>query len=247
MTILLPSTLRWQCQHFDTLPSTMDALAHSSINEEEIPLVWADEQTAGRGQRGTHWESAAGENLLFSFVFRPPWVEACQQFLLSQITALSLVDVLSPIAQDITIKWPNDLYHQNHKLCGMLLYHQLSGTRIASTTVGIGLNVNQKQFFSSAPNPISLWQITGREHNREKLLHDFMSAFERWGRSDASHIAQSYCTHLYRREGMHAYQDTHSGEVFRATLHHIAPDGLLTLCDEQGRLRSFAFKEIRYL
>lgn len=247
MPTLLPTTLHWHLQHHPTLSSTMDVLDSTQLGEDEAQLIWCDEQTAGRGQRGTHWESAAGANLLFSFAFRPPALEATQQFLLSQVASLALIEVLSPLIEGVSIKWPNDIYHHNHKICGMLLYHQLAGTRISHTLVGIGLNVNQKAFHSSAPNPISLWQITGSEHDREQLLQAFLNAFERWGRSEAAHIAQSYHAQLYHREGLHPYQDTLSGECFQARLHHISPDGPITLCDERGQLRTFAFKEVRYL
>lgn len=246
MIPLLSPHLSWHCQHLTSTTSTMEAivLPPSPI---AVSLVWADEQTEGRGQRGTHWESQVGENLLFSFAFRPTGVKAHEQFLLSQITALALVDTLQPLTEGITIKWPNDIYHNHHKLSGMLLYHSLSGSEVASTLVGIGLNVNQLTFHSDAPNPISLRQITGRRHSRWELLQAFIAAFRLWCQMPRDHIAQRYKEQLYRRKGLHLYQDVKRQLPFRARLHDIAPNGLLTLIDEQGQQRSFAFKEVSFL
>lgn len=224
----------------------MDAIDLATLHPDEVQLVSTDEQTAGRGQRGTHWESERAQNLLFSFAFCPQGVKANQQFLLSQITALALTDALAPIVPKLSIKWPNDIYYQDQKLCGMLLYHHLAGQHIATTLVGIGLNVNQEHFLSDAPNPISLRQITGQFYEIEKLLHAFVAAFEHWRKADAALIARSYAARLYRKEGLHPYQDLLTGKAFEANLHSVALDGTLTLRDTHGQLRAFAFKELRF-
>ena len=81
----------------------------------ELTCVYTAFQSAGRGQRGNSWESEPGKNLLFSFVTYPDFLEARRQFLLSQVTALALQEVLSQYAEHIAIKWPNDIYWKDKK------------------------------------------------------------------------------------------------------------------------------------
>lgn len=90
---------------------------------EELTTVVADFQTSGRGQRGNSWESEPLKNLLFSFVLFPDFLEACCQFLISQIISLAIKEELSTYTEDISIKWPNryllerekDLWNINRK------------------------------------------------------------------------------------------------------------------------------------
>ncbi|MBR7096173.1 MAG: biotin--[Alistipes sp.] len=78
--------------HFDKLSSTNDEAASSAYAEGDI--VWADVQSAGRGQRGHSWESRQGENVTFSAIFEPSFLPATKQFLLSEVVALAVVDAL---------------------------------------------------------------------------------------------------------------------------------------------------------
>ena len=118
----------------------------------ELTSIYTAYQSAGRGQRGNSWESEAGANLLFSFVVYPEFLEARRQFLLSQITALALQEILSLYTEDIRIKWPNDIYWKDKKLCGTLIENDLTGTHIGRSISGTGVNLNQEQFISDAPN-----------------------------------------------------------------------------------------------
>ena len=248
---LLPLPNEWQHTHLPEVGSTMAELANTEVAEGEFRLLTCDVQTAGRGQKGNTWESAPGENLTFSFKFRPaPW-PAAEQFRLSQIVALAAADVLRTLTDDIAVKWPNDLYWRDRKLGGMLLEHRIAGGQLAETLVGAGINVNQRTFVSDAPNPVSLAQICGREFSRRALLAQFVARFaDRWaslraGQSAAIHA--DYLALLYRRAGWHDYLDLARGERITATLESIAPNGLLTLRLTDGERRSFAFKEVQFL
>ena len=109
-------------------------------------IVWAERQTAGRGQRGHKWSSAEGLNLTFSLVLEPRFLPAGEQFLLNEAVALALTDTFAQFGIAARIKWTNDIYVNARKICGMLLEHNLDGTRLARTVAGIGLNVNQERF-----------------------------------------------------------------------------------------------------
>ena len=135
-------------------------------------VVYTLRQTAGRGQRGNSWESEDGKNITFSMLIRPS-VAPSQQFFISEAAALAVARTLDKYIADggVSVKWPNDVYWHDKKICGMLIEHSLSGGRINSSILGIGVNINQQQFLSDAPNPVSLWQIIGRETPLEEVLH----------------------------------------------------------------------------
>ena len=225
---------------------------------KEIQLVTTDYQTHGHGQVNTVWESARGENLLFSFLFRPQHIAAAEQFFLSEIACLAVAHTLDAYTEGISVKWPNDVYHHDRKICGMLLRHTLSGAQISATLVGIGLNLNQKQFVGDAPNPVSLRQIIGRPVDREEVLCRFAHHFDRLLRAvtppDADerlaqrqHLHREYLRRLYHRDGEHHYVETASGEIFSAHIVDVAPTGQLTLRTTDGRLRHYHFKEVRFV
>lgn len=214
--------------------------------KEEFVLVTADFQTAGRGQRGTVWEAERGKNLLFGFSLRPVFLRAGEQFRLSEILALSIASALNGYTDGgFCIKWPNDIYFGNRKICGMLLEHDLHGGRIAATRTGIGINVNQRTFRSNAPNPVSLCGILGHETDRETLLLRILDEFERRYRrlqTGGYDPETEYLQRLYRRDGMFPYRD--AAGRFRARIAGVEPTGRLLLEDDKGELRRYAFKEV---
>ncbi len=122
----------------------------------EFTTVIAERQTAGKGQRGNSWESEDCRNITFSFVLYPTFIEARRQFILSQIVSLSIKEELDQWTEGISIKWPNDIYWNEKKICGILIENDLSGHHIGRSISGIGVNINQDVFRSNAPNPISL-------------------------------------------------------------------------------------------
>ncbi|MDR0895998.1 MAG: biotin--[acetyl-CoA-carboxylase] ligase [Prevotellaceae bacterium] len=220
---------------------------------EELTTVTATCQTAGRGQRGAGWEAEAGKNLTFSFVLYPHFLEARHQFLLSQIVSLSVKEELDEYVSDVSIKWPNDIYRKEKKICGILIENCLDGKLIAQSIAGIGVNVNQEQFQSDAPNPVSLRQITGQSYDCSLLLAGIMNrvaGYYHLLQSDVSgeqarYIAHRYASALFRRTGYHRYADA-SGE-FLARLLWVEVDGRFVLEDEAGTIRSYLFKEVRYI
>lgn len=216
---------------------------------EEFTTVVADFQTSGRGQRGNSWESEPGENLLFSFVVFPEFLEARRQFLLSQIVSLAIKEELDNYVADISIKWPNDIYWREKKICGMLIENDLMGRNISQSIAGIGININQKAFYSPAPNPVSLRQITGKEYDIFEILGNVMvrvqSFYKLLREDDTTIIATRYEKSLFRKEGMHRYRDA-NGE-FLARILSVEPEGRLILEDEMQRKRGYMFKEVEYL
>lgn len=156
--------------------------------------------------------------------------------------SLAICEALGQYIGDLSIKWPNDIYWRNGKICGMLIENTLKGNTIKDSIIGVGLNVNQRTFHSNAPNPVSLWQIAGQETDREQLLKDILHCLEHYLYQD---IKAQYCSMLYRRKGFHPYVDKDG--AFMAEMVDVEDDGHLLLRDDSGQERRYAFKEVQFI
>lgn len=234
--------------HFDITASTNDDARDEKYREGDV--VWADFQTAGRGQRGHEWHSRKGENLTFSAVLEPTFVAIAEQFSVSEVVALSLVDMLAEYGIAAKIKWTNDIYVGDKKLVGILIEHSLSSSTLRRTIVGIGINVNQKEFDSALPNPVSMTQLLGKEFDLERVLECFLSHLQRnyellrEGAKAALH--ERYNSLLYRKDEYHTYA-LPSGEKFSAKIVGTAPSGALCLENECGERKDYLFKEVEFI
>ena len=239
--------------------------------DDSLPHLFTirtDFQTAGRGQAGNSWESEKGKNLLFSTLLRYPDVDAADQWRLSMLVAVAVREAialsLSPLASrlsPITIKWPNDIYYNDQKLVGILIENTLSGRQIAYTIAGVGINVNQTQWLSNAPNPVSMKQITGEEYDIEDLLNAFLEAIQRWETASTEQLREEYIKHLYRRTGWHSYMEREvsvaptniqlsaqtADGVFLAQWVDITPQGEWVLRLKSGEEKRYHFKQVRFV
>ena len=234
--------------HFDTTASTNDDARNEKYCEGDV--VWADFQTAGRGQRGHEWHSRKGENLTFSVVLEPTFVPIAEQFSVSEVVALSLVDMLAEYGIETKIKWTNDIYVGDKKLVGILIEHSLAPTSLRRTIVGVGINVNQTEFDPSLPNPVSMAQLLGRELDAEQVLTCFLNYLQRnyelLRSGEKEELHDRYNALLYRKNEYHTYA-LPSGEKFSAKIVGTAPSGALCLEDEAGATKDYLFKEIEFI
>ncbi len=217
-----------------------------SNKKEPSPSVCvvADYQTAGKGCGSNSWESERGKNLTFSMLIHPEKIPANEQFHITEVVSVALCETLEPyINKKVEIKWPNDIYVGDRKICGILIENRLQGSTIKDAIIGIGLNVNQRVFLSDAPNPVSLYQLTGQETNRDALLNRFLEAFERVSQSDKTCI--DYRERLFRKGKEGLYEDK-TGR-FTARLTDVLSDGRLQLVDSEGQTRIYAFKEVQFI
>jgi BirA family biotin operon repressor/biotin-[acetyl-CoA-carboxylase] ligase len=224
---------------------------HSDANV----VVVAEYQTAGRGCGSNTWESEKGKNLTFSILLHPTEIPANRQFLITEVVSVAMCETLEhlfrPLSpsnsspdQEVTIKWPNDIYVGDRKICGILIENRLKGSTMTDSIVGIGLNVNQRTFVSDAPNPVSVYQLTGEETDREVLLQMFLKELSKTLEMNPEPLAEAYRSRLYRREGIHRFSDS-QGE-FEAKLQNVLDDGRLVLLDTYGKERIYAFKEVQF-
>ena len=234
--------------HIETTTSTNDDARREQYREGDI--IWAEHQTAGRGQRGHTWLSPEGANLTFSMVLEPRFLAVNNQFMLLEVIALALHDTFLKFGIDTRIKWTNDIYYEDRKLVGILIEHFYSGGTLARTIVGIGINVNQTEFDPSLPNPVSMRQIAGREFNREEVLHEFehtmMDRYEELQLHEVERIQEDYHRLMYRLDEEHVFR-LPSGEEFRATIRGVRPTGELKLARKDGRTHDYLFKEVEFV
>lgn len=249
-----PTRIDIPIENINQVSSTNDYLAQlcKANKAQEFYTVVTEYQTSGKGQRGNTWESEVGKNLLFSIVVYPTALEANKQFYLSMLTAVSIVQALNKYIDGFSIKWPNDIYWRNFKIAGILIENELQGKYITQSIIGVGLNINQENFQSDAPNPISLKDILGVDINRielfQKILQGLVASYrllEEDFKKMSATIRILYQRNLYRRNGYYPYKDAEG--TFMAQFEHIDPSGHLYLQDEQGKIRKYAFKEIEFI
>ena len=234
--------------HFPITSSTNDDARDEKYREGDV--VWADFQTAGRGQRGHERHSRKGENLTFSVVLEPTFVPIAEQFAVSEVVALSLVDMLAEYDVEAKIKWTNDIYVGDRKLVGILIEHSLASILLRRTIVGVGINVNQTEFDPSLPNPVSMTQLLGKELDAEAVLNRFISHLQRnyevLRSGGKTELHNRYNALLYRKNEFHTYA-LPSGEKFRAKIVGTAPSGALRLEEKDGNVKDYLFKEVEFI
>jgi BirA family biotin operon repressor/biotin-[acetyl-CoA-carboxylase] ligase len=234
--------------HIEQTTSTNDEARGDKY--EHLDAIWSEHQTAGRGQRGHTWHSTEGENVTFSVVLKPTFLPVVEQFLLSEIVALSLVETMAHYGIECRIKWTNDLYAGDKKLAGVLIEHSLSVDGIARTIVGIGLNINQAEFPDDLPNPTSMALLRGTKFDRREVLERYMQTLAAWyDKLQCGHkteIETCYREKMYHLDQPHTYAYP-SGEEFTATIRGVRPSGELRLEHSDGVVREYAFKEVEFV
>ncbi len=222
-------------------------LSKNKPSEGTVISAWNQEQ--GRGQIGRTWQSEPGKNLTFSIILYPTFLPAKKQFLLNQAIALGISDAISTFLPDVKVKWPNDIYIGNEKVCGVLIQNILSGTSIQSSIIGIGLNVNQTDFAKDLPNPSSLGLIAKKEFDLLQVLERLCEKIEtrylqlRGGNYDL--IEKDYLKYLYRlqEESLFQYPE---GEVFSGSIVGVSETGKLKIHHKKGE-ELFDIREVKFI
>jgi len=237
----------------ETVGSTNEVLCRHA-GDEKMVVATAEYQTAGRGCGTNVWESERGKNLLYSVLYRPSGVEAANQFVLSMANALALKAALDGYTKGISIKWPNDIYLGDGKLCGTLIETTLRGKLVDTVIAGTGINVNQRTFRSDAPNPVALAAAVGHDVNRKALLDEVISHtiyYMCMAETEPETLRERYRQALYRRGEWHRYRFADGAERM-ALLETVADDGRLLLRHagadgDQPTTHAYAFKEVAFV
>jgi BirA family biotin operon repressor/biotin-[acetyl-CoA-carboxylase] ligase len=244
----------------EAVDSTNEEARRRISDIDNLSVVSAVMQTAGRGQRGNTWSSEAGENLTFSIVmkFKGSECKATDSFILTEIASLSMVRFLAEYGIEARIKWPNDIYVGSRKICGMLIENSIRSDEVSSSIIGIGLNINQRNFDVNLPNPTSM-ALCSRESQYviRTCLERFMEIFEDkldryiYPQSPETHrhLREEYLENLWLIDEAATFIDlAQSKGRFKGMIRGISPIGHLIVEDmEKGELREFAFKDIGYV
>ena len=231
--------------HFKTLEST-NAYLQNLLNEgvDIIDnIIVTDFQTSGKGQGKNVWESEDGKNLLFSVALDMSFLKAENQFLLTQIVSVTMINVLKKYLpkESLFIKWPNDIYFNDKKIAGILIKNEIKGMMMGTSIIGIGLNVNQTSFDENLPNPISMKMITGNDFDLKLILNDICQQLRA---NSQQPTANSYIKHLYRYKQWASYE--HEGVVKEMMIIGYDQFGRLILKEKNDREVVCDLKEISF-
>ncbi len=163
----------------DVTDSTNDEARRHISDIDNLSVIAAMEQTSGRGQGNHTWLSQRGMNLLFSIVmkFEEGELPAKDVFRISEATSRSIVQFLAVHGIDAWIKPPNDIYVGENKICGTLIENSVRGSWVMHSIIGIGLNINQRNFDVSLPNPTSMAMETGKAYDVDVCLEQFLDIY----------------------------------------------------------------------
>lgn len=228
----------------------------------ECEVVWTSFQTAGRGQAGNSWESEAGKNVLFSMRIAKPQVSVEKQFALTMVTSIAVWKVVKALLpdEDVTIKWPNDIYVGHEKICGILIESRIAEKAVEEAIVGIGLNVNQTEWHNGAPNPTSVKVRIGKDTDikavslaLEQNMRETMALL-----AQPEELKRSYMAVLYRVGQKALYSEREVSLMPSKILkgqQESAFEAIIADVTEQGELvlqageetRKYHFKEIQFI
>lgn len=238
--------------YFEELASTNDKSFELIKSEAAASgtIVHTDYQTKGRGQIGKYWESEKGANLLLSVILRNNGLEAENQFLISIFTSLAIKDLVQySLNMNATIKWPNDIYVANDKICGILIQNSIMNKNISASVIGIGLNVNQTKFSPTIPNPCSCKSIAGKEFPLEEMLEKLTLLLKKYYnfllKGQYNELMDQYHMALYRKDMESSFIKS-DGQAIKGNIQGIDPTGKLQL-KVGDQMVSFGFHELKYI
>lgn len=232
-----------------TIDSTNDYLKRLS-KKEALPddiVVWAQEQTAGRGQMGTTWQSTQGKNLTFSVLRKIEYLTISEQFYPLMAASLAVKNVLEKLLiPQVRVKWPNDILTGNHKICGILIESVIKRGRPDAMIIGVGLNVNQTSW-TEAPRATSIKTRTGIHFDLEEILNLLLAEYKKYVNQlyhgKFEEIKAEYEAHLFRKDKPSTFI-RNTGEQFVGIIKGVTPEGKLIVLEEDDVRQQYDFKEV---
>ncbi|MDQ3193020.1 MAG: biotin--[acetyl-CoA-carboxylase] ligase [Bacteroidota bacterium] len=213
----------------------------------EGTVITAKDQTLGRGQRGTSWHSEPEKNLVLSLILKPAFLSVTKQFQLNKVLSLAVRDLISHYAlNNVTIKWPNDIYINDSKVCGILIQNQIKNAQISYCIAGIGININQETFPNDIGKPTSLKLHTGKEYNLDICLEKLCKFIEvRYLQLRSNQdMDQEYLKSLYKINLLVDYQINE--ELVKGKITGISPEGKLIVEHVGNVVKQYDLKEIKF-
>ena len=213
----------------------------------EGSVIITDNQTAGRGQRGNSWEAAPGKNLTFSIFFKPGFLDIENQFFLNVVTSLGVCDFLNEyIREEISIKWPNDIYYRDFKMGGILIENSLRKGSIEYSIVGVGLNVNQQNYKVATATSMSM--VCNQEFDLGALTQELLLNIEhhylKLRKGSTERLMDEYLNRLYWKGEDRIFRS--NGEFFSGEIMGVDEIGRLLIKTGSGT-KAFNIKEVAFV
>lgn len=215
---------------------------------EEFSVVITEEQTSGRGQGTNLWSSQGGKNLTFSLLLNPD-IPAMEHFYLNMCVSLGIRDTVDKYTNDVSVKWPNDIYVDDKKICGILIESSIRGGRITRCVAGMGLNVNQKEFDSWIPNPTSIRNECGEENDLPQVLDETIRHIARYyallKAEKLQDIKAEYLKHMWRKDIEADYEDAEGR--FTGRIRGVDETGRLQIERADGTVSLYSLREVKFI
>lgn len=225
--------------------------AMSFAKKGDIPegsIIWVKNQTQGRGQSNKKWFSKPSKNLTFSMIFYPDFLPIEHQFALSKMVAVSVSNVIKKCCKNVSIKWPNDIYVNDSKICGILIENSLNKDKINICVMGIGLNINQTEFPKNIPNPTSLKLEKGKDFNLEEMLSflqkELKKNYNALKKLKFKHFEAPYDKILYKKNQLTEIKI--KNQIVLANIEYVDSKGLLHT-QINGQKQLFAVGDIEWI
>lgn len=233
--------------HLESVDSTNNYTANLVKSEglSSGTVILADEQFAGRGQRGAEWVVEPGMNLTFSVYLEVVNLSVENQFDLSKVVALSICDFLEKNGIVAEIKWPNDILVNGRKISGVLIENSISSSGPIRSIIGIGINVNQTQFGKF--DATSIQSELGQFYPVRDALFSFLESFNKLYAElmdNSTLLNERYLGNLYQYKSMKQYKDA-SGP-FEGEICGVEQSGKLIVLKNDQKV-SYDLKEIVFL
>ena len=221
------------------------------LNEGKIEsgtVVLAETQAKGRGQRGNSWQTEAGKNLTASLFVRHNNLIIKHQFKLSMIISIAICKYLRQLDIQAEIKWPNDILVKQKKISGILIENQLQKENVASSIIGIGLNVNQQEFNGILAT--SIINETGKETNIKWICLQFFQLlsgeFEEKMNWSMENLYTEYYSLLYGFQQFVSVTFLETSKSTSIKIIGVHESGLLKIEMQNNEKRDIDLKEIRF-
>lgn len=236
----------------NAIDSTNSYLRKLSVEKtvEDYTAIVAKQQTNGRGQMGTIWNSENSKNLTFSVFKDVSKVYIEHPFYISIVTSLAILKSLQSFnVPKLSVKWPNDILSENKKICGILIENVIKQNNLYASIIGIGLNVNQTTF-DNLPQASSLKSITGKVFNLDEILNAILSnlrsCFLELENGNLNHLKDEYETYLFRKNKPSTFKNA-EGFVFSGFIKAISVSGNLQVLLEDDIIKEYDLKDISLL
>lgn len=221
-----------------------------STKVDDFTVVTTKNQEQGRGQMGTKWLAEPGKNLTFSVLKKGEALEVADQFLLNMCVSLAMYEALKELnIPNLTVKWPNDILSANSKICGILIENILTGSKIQSSIIGIGLNVNQLTF-NNLPNVSSLKLLKGETFNLDEVLQLIIVKLKKYLTSNYLNspdvLRTLYQEIMFRIHKPSTFKDK-EGKMFMGFIKGVSSSGKLIVLLEDNIFKEYNLKEIQLL